>query len=138
MIVVPLKWHLYLYWLNSDLDRGALWGFIRKPHWLPRLFFTPWESLEFHLDLNGDELNLSFNLSAGFNYLLSMLSPQDSLSPLTQWIHEDSPLSLNLSLNPEVIRNADLFTERLPWLKHAKLLLDKGWNGEFLLPLMGV
>ena len=125
------------YWLTSDLDRGAMWGIVRKPHWLPRVFFTPWEHLEFHLDLNGDEINLSFNLGAGFNYLLSLLSPQDSLSPLTQWVHEDSPLSLNLSLNPDVIRNAGLFTERLPWLKHAKDLLDKGWNGEILLTFDG-
>lgn len=125
------------YWLTSDLDRGAVWGIFRKPTWLPRPFLTPWEHLEFHLDLNGEELNLSFNLGARMNYLLSLLSPQEGLSPLIQWIHEDSPLALNLSLNPEVLRNAGLFAERLPWLKEARRWLDKGWNGEALLTFDG-
>lgn len=125
------------YWLDVDIDRGAIWAFIHMPSQVPKPFLLPWESAEIHCDLNGDELSLSLNLGAGFNSLLSLMTPNDRLSTVTNWVHEDSPVALKLSLDPELIKHAGILANQIPWLKQAKRWVESGWGGEVLLTFDG-
>lgn len=125
------------YWLTADLDRGAIWSYVHTPRMLPRPFLLPWESVEAHVDLLGDELNLSVNLGAGFNTLLNLFSPREGLSPLTQWVHDDAPVAIKLSFDPEVFLRASVLAMQLPWLRSARNWVEAGWNGEVLLTFDG-
>ena len=125
------------YWLTAELERGAFWGFVHMPRLIPRVFLLPWESVEFHADLVGDELSLTLNLGAGFNTLLALMTPEESLSSLSQWVHNDSPLALKLSLDPKLIRQASILALQLPWLKTARRWVESGWGGEVLLTFDG-
>ena len=125
------------YWLTADLDRGAMWLFTHAPAEVPSPFVLPWESVELHADLSGDELRLSTNLNAGFNPLLEMFRPTSDLSEVTSWIHADAPLAFKISLDPEVVKHAGVLSAQRAWLSQAQQLIGAGWSGEALLTFDG-
>lgn len=135
-------------WLSSDLEHGALWAYIPAPvlasdllpfELIPRSkkITALWNSAEFHLSLEGDELSTSIEMKAPYHPIVSLLNSIESNEELLSWVHPSSPLDIAFQLTTHDLALFEPFQEHFPWIPILMAWVKAGWDGRILLTFDG-